>query len=411
MPTRYDNSGTCHAFAHADVGESGQSHNGNLFFQGNVLYSYSARYPVAVIIDRENRIALFNADPSSVTTEAKHKNPARRALGHFTLHMIPDLDVIARQFRNGKLIMTSVDLVSYVTARAKDVESLIEKSTRLRAEWKKSQNANEQEMHENAARIVWAMAGRRGDCFKVAAKETSAALKARQTRQLESGLASVQRAAQVDVRETVAKIDHMTASCANADSGDMGIFYHEIEKLTFVFPDVIPSGMGEKRARAIMGKEWLAGALRTQEATKKRNEPIHQALVRYSRAHAARHAELNAAKVADWLAGARVSLPHSVPMTLRIIEEELQTSQGARVPLEEAIALARFAAARRIAGKPWRRNGERRRVGAFECDAITERGDIVAGCHRIPWSAIVDCVARYRAMLPDTLKNAVLDSE
>ena len=74
---RYDNSGVCHAFAHAEPGESGQSHNGNLFFQGNVLYSYGSHYPVAIILDRENRVALFNADSSSVTTEASTKT--RRA--------------------------------------------------------------------------------------------------------------------------------------------------------------------------------------------------------------------------------------------------------------------------------------------------------------------------------------------
>jgi hypothetical protein len=98
-------------------------------------------------------------------------------------------------------------------------------------------------------------------------------------------------------------------------------------------------------------------------------------------------------------------------MTLRIIRDELQTSQGARVPLSDAIALTSFAALCRSRGKEWRRTGEQKRVGSFAVDRITENGDIVAGCHIIPWAAIVDCVARYRAQLPNTLKNAVLDGE
>ena len=176
---RYDNSGVCHAFAHAQPGESGQSHNGNLYFHDRVLYSYGSHYPVAIIIDRENRVALFNADSSSVTTEAKHKNAARRALSHFTLHCIPSLDFVVSRMRNGKLNATAGDLARYVTARADDMARLAEKAPRLRADWKKQQNANEQALHENAARIVWKLAGRRGDCFNVAAKETRAALKKR----------------------------------------------------------------------------------------------------------------------------------------------------------------------------------------------------------------------------------------
>ena len=176
---RYDNSGVCHAFAHAEPGESGQSQNGNLYFHERVLYSYGSHYPVAIIIDRENRVALFNADSSSVTTEAKHKNAARRALSHFTLHCIPSLDFVVSRMHNGKLNATAGDLARYVTARADDMARLAEKAPRLRAEWKIQDNANEQALHENAARIVWKLAGRRGDCFNVAAKETRAALKKR----------------------------------------------------------------------------------------------------------------------------------------------------------------------------------------------------------------------------------------
>ena len=408
---RYDNSGVCHAFAHAQPGESGQSHNGNLYFQGNVLYSYGSHYPVAIIIDRENRVALFNADSSSVTTEAKHKNAARRALSHFTLHRIPSLDFVVSRMHNGKLNATTGDLARYVTARADDMARLAEKAPRLRAEWKIQDNANEQALHENAARIVWKLAGRRGDCFNVAAKETRAALKKRRTRQFESGLDLVQRAAETDVKETVATIDHMTDNCARADRDDLFKFDRNVERLARVFPNVIPSGLDNKIAVSVMGKAWVENALRFEQETHEKNAPIHDAMLRFNAARAARIAELNKEKVTQWLAGDAVSLGRDVPMMLRIKDDQLQTSQGARVPLPDAIKLTLFAASRRAAGKAWRRNGERHHVGAFECDSITESGDIVAGCHRIPWRAIVDCVARFRAMLPDSVKNAVLDAE
>ena len=408
---RYDYSGVCHAFAHAEPGESGQSQNGNLYFQGNVLYSFGSHYPVAIIIDRENRVALFNADSSSVTTEAKHKNPARRALSHFTLHYIPSLDFFVSRMHRGKLNATAGDLAQYVTARADDMARLAEKAPRLRAEWKIQDNANEQALHENAARIVWKLAGRRGDCFNVAANETRAALKKRRKRQFESGLGSVQRAAETDVKETVATIDHMTDNCARADRDDLFKFDRNTERLTRVFPNVMPSGLDNKVAVSVMGKAWVENALRFEQETHEKNAPIHDAMLRFNAARAARIAELNKEKVTQWLAGDAVSLGRDVPMMLRIKDDQLQTSQGARVPLPDAIKLTLFAASRRAAGKAWRRNGERHHVGAFECDSITESGDIVAGCHRIPWRAIVDCVARFRAMLPDSVKNAVLDAE
>jgi len=408
---RYDNSGVCHAFAHAEPGESGQSQNGNLFFQGNVLYSYGSHYPVAIIIDRENRVALFNADSSSVTTEAKHKSPARRALSHFTLHSIPSLDFVERRMRNGKLTATPGDLAQYVTARADDIARLAEKAPRLRADWKKQQNASEQALHENAARIVWKLAGRRGDCFNVAAKETRVALKKRRAAQFESGLKLVHRAAKTDVVETVATIDHMADNCARANYADLCKFDRNVERLAGVFPNVILSGFNDKIAVSVMGKAWVESALRFEHETHTRNAPIHDAMLRYNAARAARIAELNKEKVTQWLAGDAVSLGRDVPMMLRIKDDQLQTSQGARVPLPDAVKLTLFAASRRMTGKAWRRNGERHHVGAFECDSITESGDIVAGCHRIPWRAIVDCVARFRAMLPDSVKNAVLDAE
>ena len=380
-------------------------------FRSDVLYSYGSHYPVAIIIDRENRVALFNADSSSVTTEAKHKNPARRALSHFTLHRIPSLDFVVSRMHNGKLNATTGDLARYVTARADDMARLAEKAPRLRAEWKIQDNANEQALHENAARIVWKLAGRRGDCFNVAAKETRAALKKRRTAQFESGLGSVQRAAETDVKETVATIDHMTDNCARADRDDLFKFDRNVERLARVFPNVIHSGLDNKTGVSVMGKAWVENALRFEQETHEKNAPIHDAMLRFKAARAARIAELNKEKVTQWLAGDAVSLGRDVPMMLRIKDDQLQTSQGARVPLRDAIKLTLFAASRRAAGKAWRRNGERHHVGAFECDSITESGDIVAGCHRIPWRAIVDCVARFRTMLPDSVKNAVLDAE
>ena len=72
---------------------------------------------------------------------------------------------------------------------------------------------------------------------------------------------------------------------------------------------------------------------------------------------------------------------------LRVVDNELQTSQGARVPLAHAIAVFKVVAECKRTGTSW---GERDpailRVGSFKVDRIFENGDFKAGCHRINWS-------------------------
>jgi len=63
----------------------------------------------------------------------------------------------------------------------------------------------------------------------------------------------------------------------------------------------------------------------------------------------------------------------------------METSKGARVPLDEAQRAYRFAVIQRARG--WHRNGETFKVGPYQLDAVNEQG-VVAGCHRIAWDEI-----------------------
>jgi hypothetical protein len=80
---------------------------------------------------------------------------------------------------------------------------------------------------------------------------------------------------------------------------------------------------------------------------------------------------------------------------------ELETSQGARVPLRHAFRVFQFVAACRRAGQPWRPVDSRQRgdgaympgpsairVGHFRVDSITAAGDFKAGCHAIRWAEV-----------------------
>lgn len=66
----------------------------------------------------------------------------------------------------------------------------------------------------------------------------------------------------------------------------------------------------------------------------------------------------------------------------------LETSQGATVPLVEAVKVFQFAKLCRTKGSEWQRNGKRVRVGDFQLDRIESTGSFVAGCHRINWPEI-----------------------
>ena len=115
--------------------------------------------------------------------------------------------------------------------------------------------------------------------------------------------------------------------------------------------------------------------------------------------------EKHAAAVIEWQAGTRRDLPHGIRKVylrkreneikyvspganqslLGTVEHTVQTSWGARVPLDDARLLFRFAKARQDKG--WHANGETFAVGDFRLDAVNEHG-IVVGCHRIAWNEI-----------------------
>lgn len=71
----------------------------------------------------------------------------------------------------------------------------------------------------------------------------------------------------------------------------------------------------------------------------------------------------------------------------RVIAGNLETSNGATVPLSHAVKVFAFVRAVRESGQPWKRNdgGRTVRVGHFQLDDVFASGDFVAGCHRINW--------------------------
>lgn len=99
----------------------------------------------------------------------------------------------------------------------------------------------------------------------------------------------------------------------------------------------------------------------------------------------------HAEKVAQWLAHEIDYIPRyswDRSALLRVNGDEMETSQGARVPLTHARRAVARVVKVRASGQSWHRNGSTLPVGHYHIDSISETGDVVAGCHRIAWEEI-----------------------
>lgn len=400
----YDNHGVAHAFA-SGTQDHARSHNGNFYFHGDTLFSYGSHYPVAHV-DRENRIAYMNADPSSPTTEGKHKNAARRALSHFERIYLPQLDILTR---HGFCKLTKNDLARYIQLIADDIKSLEDKRGRMRSEWRKTQNEHQQNELRHAAQIVWKLHKRRGDCFSVADRDTKKERDARWTRDLQKRFDHI-KGRITDVLRVIAEVNDYECR-ADVHSYRMKLHVLRDTKLA-LYPSIgfgsIADNVSRKNAVRIMGAEWVKNAEKMRDEyyalAENQVEPeIDKAIEHFS----TRLSEIVAEDVEAWVTGEKDHVPRDADMVLRIKDDELQTSQGARVPLRDAVILTHAAIKCRANGEGWKRNGERKRVGGFECDRITQNGDLIVGCHNIPWSAIVACVTRFAEVLPVSVVEGV----
>ena len=95
-----------------------------------------------------------------------------------------------------------------------------------------------------------------------------------------------------------------------------------------------------------------------------------------------------ASRVPRWLAGENVSLYGHGDTLMRLRGEDIETSQGAKFPVEHGKRAFRLIAACRDKGEAWQRNGHTIHLGHFQIDRIEPNGDVRAGCHFVRWNEI-----------------------
>ena len=102
----------------------------------------------------------------------------------------------------------------------------------------------------------------------------------------------------------------------------------------------------------------------------------------------------SAERIAAWRNGAAISLRYGESRDsdqgalLRVRSNNLETSQGATVPLAHAVRVFKFVKLCRERGEGWQRNGSTLRVGHFQVDSVDAQGNFKAGCHLINWPEV-----------------------
>jgi hypothetical protein len=82
---------------------------------------------------------------------------------------------------------------------------------------------------------------------------------------------------------------------------------------------------------------------------------------------------------------------------LRLVDDGkvVETSLGARFPIEDARKGWLFVKALKAAGKTFTSNGERFPLGDFQLDRVEEDGTVIAGCHTVLFDEIQQFAEKY----------------
>jgi hypothetical protein len=122
MKTVYANQELFHVYASGNV-PRGRSHNGNVYFEGNALYSYGRHFPLAIHYKGKY---LLNSETYSVTT-SKHQSQLFYALRHRETLAMPALGVVA-EIIDLKKRGSKTRLISECTAYCKGIAREIDEA-------------------------------------------------------------------------------------------------------------------------------------------------------------------------------------------------------------------------------------------------------------------------------------------
>lgn len=362
--------------------------NRTLSCESGTLYSYRA--PIAAW--HAGKI-LISTDKHSVTT-SKHQSWLRYAVRHLESVYLPELRAVIGNRGHKE------SLAAYIVQRAKEIDALQEKAGRARSEWRKAAIARDVAELQAACAFVWReIAGQKSPWESAVAIDRKArdnAAKARYSaarRQLESGLESARRI----LEEAERRIERDPNAAPSTPFYILENAQRDIARLDSMGA-AKGLGLGSTAtftdAARLMGKTWAKDCTALAQAVVAFAESLQPRIDAARAAFDAAQRLENAERIAEWLAGGRVAYPHGLPIACRVVGgDTVETSRGARVPLDQALRLAALAKDCRERGLSLSLRGVT--VGQYQGTSIDRDGTLHVGCHSIPWESIADAMARY----------------
>lgn len=130
---------------------------------------------------------------------------------------------------------------------------------------------------------------------------------------------------------------------------------------------------------------WFADQAKQAREQNRKNKERREAQERKREAQRAAQRERDKANFEAWFRGENVPFPYSYrdyrSAYLRLHDGEVETSQGARVPLEHVRRVVPFVLDCINSGKTYKANGHTIHLGPYALDAIDAEGNLHAGCH------------------------------
>lgn len=364
--------------------QKARSSNGNLFFEGDTIYSYGHHFPIARHVSRaRGKVAiLFNTDRHSVTTSG-HQSQVRMAIpSSVAVFDVPNLGGSYR----GEMNLTASDHSANLKAYQQGVSKGILKAARARS-------GQEYDLRRATEMRNEAIAYAKFFGVKCPKLET---VPENNSEQL-----SVIRKRE---SQRIAKIDKKTREQNKRQEKARAKEYRErIKEWMKSHPEYAARWDGTTENAEVLAKElkdaeraalelsrlrgWMAERpelAETWDGTLLQGSALKEEFLK------AVAIKRNAENIAAWLRGEQVSTYglHDVPTMLRINGDNVETSMGVRFPVSHAVKGLRLIQSVMARGEEWKTNGHTCHLGHYQIERITADGTVFAGCHVVTWEAI-----------------------